>query len=323
MIRRQPMGLADVPAARTGWRDPPTAEEEGGPASATAASLGALMALAFQAGFDRRALLTGRRILAAATSSAQAEDVHGRWRTATRSRSSPGTRSCMRLLPCQGCHRILMIFRGHPAVEREPQPAPLMPCCPAAPGALRPRRQCIPASARRLTFQATPADSLTAHRPTLQLQARQIQGRTSPQYGLAAPGRQTAPTANAPAIRSAPRHAGNHPQPHSYPPAPRLTGDNTQLPRRRVHELPSAACRVCADSASGRSQSRSIQIAQICTQLRPSATQPLASRTKTVDPGEWEGSGQGGLGLGKGNKPYSEHRDSGAMRLPVAGDCRR
>jgi hypothetical protein len=77
MIRREPMRLTDVPADRSGWRDPPTAEEAGGPASATAASLGALMELAFQAGFDRRALLTGRRILAAATSSAQAQDMHG------------------------------------------------------------------------------------------------------------------------------------------------------------------------------------------------------------------------------------------------------
>jgi hypothetical protein len=77
MIRREPVRLSGVPVDRTGWRDPPSAEDEGGPASATAASLGALMELAFQAGFDRRALLTGRRILAAATSSAQAGDVHG------------------------------------------------------------------------------------------------------------------------------------------------------------------------------------------------------------------------------------------------------
>jgi hypothetical protein len=77
MIRREPMRLTDLPADRTGWRDPPTAVEEGGPASATAASLGALMELAFQAGFDRRALLTGRRIVAAATSSAKAGDMHG------------------------------------------------------------------------------------------------------------------------------------------------------------------------------------------------------------------------------------------------------
>lgn len=77
MIRHEPTRLSDVPADRTRWRDPPTAEEEGGPASATAASLGALMELAFRAGFDRRALLTGRRILAAATSSARAGDLHG------------------------------------------------------------------------------------------------------------------------------------------------------------------------------------------------------------------------------------------------------
>lgn len=77
MLRREPMRQMDVPADRTGWRDPPTAEEEGGPASAPAATLGALMEHAFDAGFDRRALLTGRRILAAATSSAQIEDVHG------------------------------------------------------------------------------------------------------------------------------------------------------------------------------------------------------------------------------------------------------
>jgi len=76
-IRHEPTRLSDVPADRTRWRDPPTDQEEGGPASATAASLGALMELAFQAGFDRRALLTGRRILAAATSSARAGDLHG------------------------------------------------------------------------------------------------------------------------------------------------------------------------------------------------------------------------------------------------------
>ena len=90
-------------------------------------------------------------------------------------------RSRLRLLPRQGCHRILMIFRGHPAVESEPQTAALMPCCPSAPGPLRPRRQRIPALPCRLTFQATPAASLTAHRPTLQVQTRHRQGQTSQQ----------------------------------------------------------------------------------------------------------------------------------------------
>jgi hypothetical protein len=75
-LRREPARTTEVPADRTGWRDPASAEDTG-LAVGTAMALAALMTLAFEAGFDRRALLTGRRILAAATSSAQAHDLLG------------------------------------------------------------------------------------------------------------------------------------------------------------------------------------------------------------------------------------------------------
>jgi hypothetical protein len=134
-----------------------------------------------------------------------------------------------------------VIFRGHPPVEREPQPAAAFPCCPAAPGALRPRRQRIPAFARRLTFQATPADSFTAHRPTLQLQVWHIQGRTSRQKDPAAPGGQTTQTAIA-APEPHPRSAAPHGTPanHLQPPQPSA---RAQAHRRLHTDTPLAGSR--------------------------------------------------------------------------------
>ena len=76
LLRREPARSTEVPADRTGWRDPASAEDTGLAAS-TAMALATLMTHAFDAGFDRRALLTGRRILAAAASTAQAHDVPG------------------------------------------------------------------------------------------------------------------------------------------------------------------------------------------------------------------------------------------------------
>jgi hypothetical protein len=76
LLRREPAHSMQAPADRTGWRDPTSAEDTG-PIASTAMALAALMTLAFKAEFDRRALLTGRRILAAATSSAQAHDLPG------------------------------------------------------------------------------------------------------------------------------------------------------------------------------------------------------------------------------------------------------
>lgn len=69
----QPLAT-DLPAARTGWRYPPMRSEEGGLAATTADSLRTLMSAAFDAGFDRRALSTGLRILASATASAKQGD---------------------------------------------------------------------------------------------------------------------------------------------------------------------------------------------------------------------------------------------------------
>lgn len=77
MLRQEPRRDIDWPVNRTGWRDPATTEGEGGPAARTALSMASLMGLAFESGFDRRALLTGRRILAAATRSAQTGDAAG------------------------------------------------------------------------------------------------------------------------------------------------------------------------------------------------------------------------------------------------------
>lgn len=74
-LRAEPMNTTDLPAARTDWRFPPSRSEEGGIASTTATCLGSLMSSAFDAGFDRRALNTGLRILASATASAQHGDL--------------------------------------------------------------------------------------------------------------------------------------------------------------------------------------------------------------------------------------------------------
>ncbi len=86
MLRREPASGPEVPADRTGWRNP-TAGDDIGLAAGTATALATLTVLAFEAGFDRRALLTGRRILAAATSSAQAGDLQG-LRASARTRSA-------------------------------------------------------------------------------------------------------------------------------------------------------------------------------------------------------------------------------------------
>ncbi|HET7014588.1 MAG TPA: hypothetical protein VFI65_11800, partial [Streptosporangiaceae bacterium] len=73
-LRTEQLPPTDLPAARTGWRYPPTRHEAGGIAAATASCLSVLMGSAFDAGFDRRALSTGLRILASATASAKAGD---------------------------------------------------------------------------------------------------------------------------------------------------------------------------------------------------------------------------------------------------------
>lgn len=70
-LRMEQPAATDLPATRTGWRYPPTASEEGGIAAVTARGLSTLMSSAFDAGFDRRALSTGLRILASATASAR------------------------------------------------------------------------------------------------------------------------------------------------------------------------------------------------------------------------------------------------------------
>ena len=70
-LRLEQPTATDLPAARTGWRDLPTPFEEGGIAAVTARCLSTLMSSAFDAGFDRRALSTGLRILASATASAK------------------------------------------------------------------------------------------------------------------------------------------------------------------------------------------------------------------------------------------------------------
>ena len=64
-----------LPEPRTMWRLPPTRQEEGGIGASTAESLSKLMAAAFKAGFDRRALSTGSRLAALATASARTGDT--------------------------------------------------------------------------------------------------------------------------------------------------------------------------------------------------------------------------------------------------------
>jgi hypothetical protein len=73
-LRAEQLPATDLPAARTGWRYPPTRREAGGIAAVTASCLSTLMGSAFDAGFDRRTLSTGLRILASATASAKAGD---------------------------------------------------------------------------------------------------------------------------------------------------------------------------------------------------------------------------------------------------------
>ena len=74
-LRAEPLTVTDLPAARTDWRYPPSLDEEGGISSITARCLGVLASSAFDAGFDRRALSTGLRLLASATASAQRGDL--------------------------------------------------------------------------------------------------------------------------------------------------------------------------------------------------------------------------------------------------------
>ncbi len=73
-LRAEQQPATDLPAARTGWRDLPTPSEAGGIAACTAKCLSTLMSSAFDAGFDRRALSTGLRILASATASTKRGD---------------------------------------------------------------------------------------------------------------------------------------------------------------------------------------------------------------------------------------------------------
>jgi hypothetical protein len=73
-LRAEQPPATDLPATRTGWRYPPMRSEEGGIARVTADCLSRLMSSAFDAGFDRRALSTGLRILASVTASAQQGD---------------------------------------------------------------------------------------------------------------------------------------------------------------------------------------------------------------------------------------------------------
>ena len=76
-LRTERPPSTDLPAARTGWRYPPTRREAGGIAATTASCLSTLMGSAFDAGFDRRALSTGLRILASTTASVGRADRDG------------------------------------------------------------------------------------------------------------------------------------------------------------------------------------------------------------------------------------------------------
>jgi hypothetical protein len=70
-LRAEQSPATDLPAVRTDWRDLPTRFETGGIAAVTARCLGMLMSSAFTAGFDRRALSTGLRLIASVTASAR------------------------------------------------------------------------------------------------------------------------------------------------------------------------------------------------------------------------------------------------------------
>jgi hypothetical protein len=74
-LRAEQPTATDLPVTRTGWRYPPMRSEEGGIAAVTANCLSTLMSSAFDAGFDRRALSTGLRILASATASTMQGDL--------------------------------------------------------------------------------------------------------------------------------------------------------------------------------------------------------------------------------------------------------
>ena len=76
-LRAEQAPATDLPAARTDWRGPPWPSEASGIAAVTASCLSTLMSSAFDAGFDRRALSTGLRILASATASAKRGDRDG------------------------------------------------------------------------------------------------------------------------------------------------------------------------------------------------------------------------------------------------------
>ena len=66
---------ASLPPPRTLWREPPSRREEGGIAGPAADALARLMIAAYHAGFDRRALKTGLRLIALATASVQRNDL--------------------------------------------------------------------------------------------------------------------------------------------------------------------------------------------------------------------------------------------------------
>lgn len=73
-LRADSQPRIDRPLDRTGWRIAHDRDERG-PEAATAEILGKLMSAAFNAGFDRHALLTGRRLLAVITGAAEAGDL--------------------------------------------------------------------------------------------------------------------------------------------------------------------------------------------------------------------------------------------------------
>ena len=73
-VRNDSPALPEPPVDRTGWRVD-TLRETPSPARTVARTMGPLMAASFNAGFDRRSLLTGRRLLAAITGAAEDGDV--------------------------------------------------------------------------------------------------------------------------------------------------------------------------------------------------------------------------------------------------------
>jgi hypothetical protein len=77
LLRNETARHVEYPQTRTSWRDYVDFRPRGSPTTTTLTAQADLAAMAFQSGFDRRALLTGRRILAAATTSARAGDLPG------------------------------------------------------------------------------------------------------------------------------------------------------------------------------------------------------------------------------------------------------